>query len=150
MSTLLLAKSALLSAVQATGLLAAVTRDDWQALSTGGVLGVVQTFADTVEADKINGYGKHGYRQERHTLSVAVCVAIGDNAQGYATATTALETVTEALKDALRLAFRTDLTPNDGPRGWQILRTTPPGDLDTRTHRMQRIIIQADCEFQEV
>lgn len=147
MTTLLAAKAALLALVRgypgqpfdADN----SSRDDWHVLDSGrGYAAVVTTEGDTVEGDRIDGRGSGGIRQERHTLAVNVVMAIGTGEIGLPAITTALETLTEALKDYIRPSDRL----NGAADGSYITRTTPPGRIANKsTHYMQTIVLTVYC-----
>jgi hypothetical protein len=80
------------------------SRDDWSVIdspSSDWAL-VVTMGGETLEGDRIDGYGAHGEYQERHQLLIAVTVRVATGETAVAEQTRQLKAHVEAIKDLLR------------------------------------------------
>lgn len=153
MATLLATLDALLATCRATGGGAVFTsanssRDDWQVIDAADLGLVVEMGGETVEGDRVDGYGSHGAYVERHQLRVTVTIQVATGASGVSALIATLLAAVEGLKDHLRanrrlgLAFVHDLVPS---------RTSPVLERVVRrgeapSHLLQQITITVWCE----
>jgi hypothetical protein len=98
------AEIAALDLVIASGLFTADTarRDDYTVIDVGAdVVCVVEQAGDTVEADRLSGYGAQGMRTQQHEIAVILLTRIGDGLGGDGAAIAASKTTAETLSDYL-------------------------------------------------
>lgn len=148
MSTYLAARTALLTLCRAAGVGfdAENSGTDYTVLDAGYPLALLVKGQPTEEADQFDGYGSHGARQERHTFEAQVWLDVGNGEGGLEAIDAELIAVTEALKDYVRGYERLNETPN--VRRAQIIRTTPPESNGTKSHRVQIVTVQVDCDLE--
>lgn len=125
-------------------------RDDWRALdapSPYGLYAVVEQAGDTLEDDRIGGYGGHGRRTQQHDISVAVLAAIGSAAGGDDTAVRLCKETAERLADWIAGYERLDNAATvqrarvvriTAPRG--VARTQASGGA--ASHIQQQIVVR--------
>lgn len=124
--------------------------DDWKVIdSSSSPFGlVVEMGGETLEGDRIDGYGSHGAYQERHQLRLTVTARVGTGASGVTAQIRQLKTHVEGLKDHLRgnrrlgLAAVRDLIP---------VRTSPVLERVQRrgeapTHLLQQVTLYIYAE----
>jgi len=152
MSTYLLVEAAVLARCRAyaSGIAfrsANSSRDNWQVIDADDLSLVVEMGGDTLEGDRLDGYGTQGNYQERHQIRITVLRATGTGEAGAAAIIGDLKATTEALKDSLR-ADR--LAGVAGVVDMTILRTSAVLERMARngapTHVLQQITLMVACE----
>lgn len=158
MSTYLIAEAAVLALVQSfqSGTVfdaANSSRDDWQVMdaATSNLSAVVEMSGDTIEADRMDGYGGQGSYQERHEIRITLSLKIGTMESGISALAAQLKSTTEALKDWIRPHDRLDDAPS--VRFVRPVRTSPVYERtlqmkggSTITHVVQHITLHVWCE----
>lgn len=130
-------------------------RDDWTVIdSRGSEHGlVVEMGGETVEGDRIDGYGGHGAYQERHQLQLSVTIKVATGQRGVAALAADLKATVEGLKDHLRANRRLGLAV---VRDTIPVRTSPVLERLLRrgeapTHLLQRVtlFVYAESELED-
>lgn len=156
MSTYLTVESAVLTLLRAYNSGATFTTansslDDWTIIDTPATSAFVEMGEDSTEDIVIDAYGAHGDYQEKHVISLWICMKRSGGAAGDAGIKQALKALTEGVKDYLR-PFR---TLGSVARAMELTSTTPPltirrsgrdPGLADASHFGQRVHVTVWCD----